>query len=402
MLREFLFLFKSNIFMRILLVGEYSRLHNSLKEGLLQLGHEVVIVGNGDGFKNYPVDIYLNHSFHKPILKKIKVAIYKLTSIDLGSVELYLKALFHLKKMKGFDVVQLINESPFVIIPKYEKRIIKRLLKNNKKLFLLSCGIDHQCMKFMIANKFRYSIMSPYLNDNSLFELYKFQLQYLNPEFTNLHHFIYERCDGVIATDMDYHLPLVGHKKYLGLIPNAINTDKIAYIPTIPTNGKIKIFHGVNTSAIIKKGNHYFTEALKIIDDRYSDKVEINTTYSVPYEDYIKLYDDCHILLDQVYGYDQGYNALEAMAKGKVVFTGAEQEWLDYYGLEKNTIAINVEPNINNIVNNLEWLINNPKQIAMISKNARNFIEKEHNYINIAQKYVDLWSNSINPYKTNI
>ena len=38
-------------------------------------------------------------------------------------------------------------------------------------------------------------------------------------------------------------------------------------------------------------------------------------------------FDTAHILLDQVYAYDQGYNALEAMAKGKVVFTGAEKEW---------------------------------------------------------------------------
>ena len=37
--------------MKILLIGEFSRLHNSLKEGLLALGHEVVLVNNGDGFK---------------------------------------------------------------------------------------------------------------------------------------------------------------------------------------------------------------------------------------------------------------------------------------------------------------------------------------------------------------
>jgi hypothetical protein len=37
--------------MKVLLVGEYSRLHNSLKEGLLELGHEVSIVGHQDGFK---------------------------------------------------------------------------------------------------------------------------------------------------------------------------------------------------------------------------------------------------------------------------------------------------------------------------------------------------------------
>lgn len=377
--------------MRILLVGEYSRLHNSLKEGLIELGHDVVIIGNGDSFKNYPVDIFLNHSFHNPFLKKIKVAFYRLTSIDLGSLEVYLKALFNLNKMKGFDVVQLINESPLVIQAKYEKRFIKRLLKHNKKLYLLSCGIDHQCMKFMMDGKFKYSIMSPYLKDKSLYDLYKFQLQYLNPKYTDLHHFIYDNCNGVIATDLDYHLPLLGHEKYLGLIPNAINTSKIKFIPINGISGKIKIFHGINTSAVVKKGNHYFTEALKIIENKYADKVEIITTHSIPYDEYIKIYDECHILLDQAYGYDQGYNALEAMAKGKVVFTGAEQEWLEYYKLEKNTIAINAEPNVEQIVGNLEWLISNPEQIEVISKNTRRFIEREHDYIIIAERYLEVW-----------
>jgi glycosyltransferase involved in cell wall biosynthesis len=379
--------------MRILLVGEYSRLHNSLKEGLIKLGHEVVIVGNGDGFKQYPVDIFIDHSFHSSFLKKIKIAFHKLTSINLSSLEVSIKALLKFKHMKGFDVVQLINEAALGMQAKHEKRFIKRLLKHNKKLFLLSCGIDHQCMKFMMDGKFRYSIMSPYLQDKSLYNLYKFQLQYLNPNFTDLHHFIYKHCNGVIATDMDYHLPLLGHPKYLGLIPNAINTTKIKFIPINTIDGKIKIFHGINTSAVVKKGNDYFTEALKIIEKKYTDKVEIITTHSIPYNEYIRYYDECHILLDQTHSYDQGYNALEAMAKGKVVFTGAEEEWLDYFKLEKNTVAINAKPDVNSIVVDLEWLINNPEHIEIISKNARRFIEKEHELLNITKKYLDFWKN---------
>ena len=50
---------------KILLVGEYSRLHNSLKEGLMSLGNEVVIVGKQDGFKKYPVDIPVKSFFNR-------------------------------------------------------------------------------------------------------------------------------------------------------------------------------------------------------------------------------------------------------------------------------------------------------------------------------------------------
>ncbi|WP_033959004.1 glycosyltransferase family protein [Psychroserpens jangbogonensis] len=377
--------------MRVLLIGEYSGHHNAVKEGLEKLGHEVLLVGNGDGFKNYPVDINISHSFHNKILKKFKVGFFKLTSIDLGSLEVYLKAISHLKKFKGFDVVELMNESALSIAPKYQIRFLKKILKYNKKLVLISSGIDHQCMSYMMEGKFRYSIMSPYLEDQSLYETYQFQLQYLNEEFTNLHNFIYKQCYGVIASDMDYHIPLVGHEKYLGLAPNPINTDRIEYIP-IKIDEKIKIFHGVNTSAMHKKGNHFFIEALKIIEEKYADKVEIKTTYSIPYDEYITLYEDCHILLDQVYAFDQGFNALEAMAKGKVVFTGAEQEWLDYYNLKEDTVAINTLPDAKKIAEKLEWLILNPDQIHTISKNARAFVEKEHHYLKATKNYIEKWN----------
>lgn len=376
--------------MRILLVGEYSRLHNSLKEGLTILGHDVVIIGNGDGFKNYPVDIKIDHSFHNPFLKKFKVAFYKLTSINIAAYEIYIKTLLVSKKLKGFDVVQLINESSIKSSPELEIRFLNRILKNNKRLYYLSCGIDYQCMTYMMEGKFKYSIMSPYLADKTLYDTYKFQLQYLNKEHKKLHDFIYEHSTGVIASDMDYHIPLLGHNAYLGMIPNAINVDKIAYIP-YKIEDKIKIFHGVNSKVMAKKGNAYFVEALKIIESRYGDKVEVITTYSIPYAQYIKLYDDCHILLDQVYGYDQGYNALEAMAKGKVVFTGAEDEWLDYYQLEPDTVAINALPDVNYLVEKLSWLIENPDKIIEISKNARAFIEREHHYLKIAQTYITTW-----------
>ena len=46
--------------MKILLIGEYSRAHLTLAEGLRSLGHEVLTASDGDGFKNYPRDIDLS------------------------------------------------------------------------------------------------------------------------------------------------------------------------------------------------------------------------------------------------------------------------------------------------------------------------------------------------------
>ena len=43
--------------MKILLIGEYSNVHATLAEGLRALGHEVTVISDGDGWKDYPRDI---------------------------------------------------------------------------------------------------------------------------------------------------------------------------------------------------------------------------------------------------------------------------------------------------------------------------------------------------------
>ncbi|MFD2542151.1 glycosyltransferase [Lacinutrix gracilariae] len=377
--------------MKILLLGEYSRLHNSLKEGLESLGMQVTIIGFGDDFKNYPVDIYIKNSYSKGFLLFIKKTIYKLTALDITSLSIKRQINKHKGKLINYDVVQLINENPFCTIPKLEITLLQHIFKHNKKVFLLSCGTDYISVNYAFNKKFRYSIFTPYENNKVSKTNYWNVLKWKTKPFKKLHDYVFKNIQGVISSDLDYHLPMRNHNKYIGLIPNPINTDKIKVEPINITN-KIVIFHGINDRNYYKKGNDIFDEALQIIKGKYASKIDIIEARSLPYSKYIKSYNSAHILLDQVFAYDQGYNALEAMAKGKVVFTGAEKEWLNYYNLKEDTVAINALPDAEKIAEKLEWLILHPEKIAEISKNARAFIEKEHHYVLIAKKYLETWS----------
>ena len=378
--------------MKILLIGEYSRLHNSLKEGLQKNGHKVTLLGSGDGFKNYPVDIKIDSIFFNlKLFKLFAKLIDRLFKISLNELEMYYKANKIIPDLKGYDVVQLINENAFRTLPSLEILLIKTLMKNNEKLFLLSCGVDQKSVEYSLNSKFKYSILTPYFENPSLKKSFKHILKYNTREYVKLHEFILANANGVISSDIDYHIPYIKEKKYLGLIPNPINLDKIKY-KKIKSIGKIKILHGVNSKNYIKKGNVFFDKALKAIENKYDNKVEIITTIDLDYNEHIKSVENCHILLDQVYAYDQGYNALEAMAIGKVVFTGAEKEWLELYNIKENSVAINALPDHTKIIESLEWLINDPSKIMEISANAREFIEKNHNYISIAEHYEKVWS----------
>jgi glycosyltransferase involved in cell wall biosynthesis len=376
--------------MRILLIGEYSRLHNSLKEGLQTLGHEVTLVSDGDTFKQYPSDYFIAPTrTTKGILNMGRQVLFRIFKHDISYWERGLLFYRLLPKLKDYDIVQLINEAPIKTIPFFERYLIDKLVSQNKKSYLLCCGIDYIIAKYMLDKKPRYSLMEPYFKDRGLQE-YRYILEYITPPRKKMHDFVYSKILGVIASDMDYALPLQGHPKFTGLIANPVNLKKLDYIEPV-TDGKIIIFLGINRWTYNQKGIPYFEAALEIIKQKYPDKTEIIVTESLPYDEYIKIYNKAHILLDQVYAYDQGYNALEAMAKGKVVFTGAEKEFMEHYNLT-GRVAVNALPNTEAIVNELSYLIENPDEIMAISKRARAFMEKEHEYVTVAGKYLEVWN----------
>ena len=58
----------------------------------------------------------------------------------------------------------------------------------------------------------------------------------------------------------------------------------------------------------------------------------------------------------------------------------------------KNLSIINVFPSKEDIYNKLENLIQNKNSIPEISSNNRKFVEQHHNYIQVAQHYVQFWN----------
>jgi hypothetical protein len=380
--------------MKILLIGEYNSSHYTLKEGLEALNHEVLVVGMGDGFKKRVVDVNLKIYFRTGFMSIIKKIIFRLFFFDISSILTQIQFNRHKNKFKNFDIVQLINENSFLTVSRIETKLLSFIFKHNPNIFLLSCGTDYISVQYAYEKKFKYSILTPYFEGKVTRKDFRHILMRIEKPYVKLHHYVYKNIKGIIASDLDYHIPLIGNPKYLGLVPNPINLHKFKKID-LDVTGKIVIFHGINRENYYKKGNDIFEAALAIIKQKYDSLIKIITVENLPYNEYITKFDSAHILLDQVYAYDQGFNALEAMAKGKVVFTGAEQEWLDYYNLEEDTVAINALPNANNIAEKLEWLLLHPDKILEISNNARKFIEKHHNYIESAKQYLEKWQSKI-------
>ncbi|MEQ3691097.1 MAG: glycosyltransferase [Flavobacterium sp.] len=378
--------------MKVLLLGEYSRLHNSLKEGLVSLGHEVVIVGCGDKFKQFPVD----YSIYAKICNQNKIsnfsfkAIRKITSIDFEKIEKAIRFYFLIPSLINFDHVQLINSDALETYPILSRFLYKKLFAKIKSRSLLVCGDEAPVIEYLLKKEIKYSILTPYFEDKSLEKQFNFPLKFITLEYKKAFNWLKEHCQNIITSDLDYEIPMQKMGIQTTFIPNPINTDKIEYSP-LKIEHKIIIFLGINRLSYLKKGIPYFEKALAIIKEKYPEKVDIIITENIPYNEYISMYNKAHIVLDQIYAYDQGYNALEAMAKGKVVFTGAETEFLHQYQLKENEVCVNALPYVDDIVEKLSLLIENPDLILEISKSAKAFIEKEHHYKTIASTYLRTW-----------
>jgi len=381
--------------MRILLVGEFSRLHNSLKVGLAASGHEVVLINNGDSFKNYPTDISIKATFFKSKLGTIPRQIwFRLFGFDLALLEHGIRFWWHLPKLKDFDVVQLINEKPIQTCPRLELFLLKKLFRCNKNVFLLSCGVDYNNIQHHLQQKERYSLLTPYFeNKTHVAKQYNYMFEFVTPNHFKISEYIYKHCKGVIAGDLDYVKPIQNNPKYLGLIPYPVLSPENPKAETVV--GKVIIFLGINSGNSFTKGIPLFEAALACIKEKYEGQISILQTTDVPYATYRSCYEKTHIILDQIYAFDQGYNALEAMANGKVVFTGAETEFLKHYNLGHNEVAINALPDVEALVKELSFLIEHPKEIERIGKNAIAFIKKEHDATKVAKMYVEKWKTAI-------
>jgi len=380
---------------KVLLGGEYSRLHNSLKEGLARHGVEAHILATGDAFKRYPADFSVRPRYlTRPAWRWLRQGFHRMTGKDLAAWE----TAYYLHKFEkyapSYDILQWINPYPFETPLRFEKKFMKKMMQKAGKTFLLACGDDARVNDYYLKNPEPYNIFTPFRENPALKKYFRYSLKYLKPAFRQWQQELESMISGIIPTDLDYAVPYRGHPKALPMIPNPVNTDKIVYHWPSMEKGII-IFHGINSGNYWRKGNAFFTRALEIIREKYKDKVQIIETRDLAYEAYIRHLSRAHIVLDQIYAWDQGYNALEAMAMGKVVFTGAEDVFREYYGLTEE-VNINALPDVDDLAGKLSELIENPRRLENISRAARRFIEREHHYEEIAGRYLEAWKKTAN------
>jgi glycosyltransferase involved in cell wall biosynthesis len=357
--------------MRILLAGEYSGLHNNLKDGLNKLGHEVILAASGDGFKKFPADyLWVPNS-----------------SGTLDNLSLLWRINRDVKSWKPFDVVQFINPSIVTHRMGFNNYIIKQLLNKATKSFLLAAGDDYHVWKYygnpgVYKEQVKYNWIKEIIaqNDvpNNLKDLFP-------PKWTEQ---LIRLVDNVIPIAYEYQQAYGSVPNRTSIIKMPINVDKVSYKENKVVNNKVVIIHGLNRESF--KGTHYIREAFERLSKKYPNDLELIIQGKMSQKDYFDLVSRCNVILDQTNSYSLGMNALYSMAMGKVVLGGAEQESIIAHGYDYCP-AINILPSVKDIEEKITMLLDKRDQIREIGYQSREFIEKHHHYLDIASEYEALY-----------
>ena len=362
--------------MRILLIGEYSNLHWGLSEGLREAGHEVCVLSNGDFWKNYRRDISLVREEGTPF----------------AGIKYLFNAIGLLPKMRGYDVVQLIN--PMFLELKAERifPFYRYLRRHNKKVFLGAFGMDALWVKAGTDRKtFRYSdfnIGDRLIDNKSTRELIS---DWSGTAKERLNYMIADDCDGIIAGMYEYYAaykPRYGSK--LVHIPKPINV-RDAGEAKMEQHDKVRFFIGIQKSRNEYKGTDIMLRALMRVKENYPDRCEILKAENVPFEEYTKMVADSDVLLDQLYGYSPGMNALLALTKGKIVVGGAEEEYYSLIGEKSLRPMVNVVPDEEDVYRKLENLVMNPHLIPRMKEESLQLVRKYHDHRTVAAQYLEFW-----------
>jgi len=353
--------------MKVLLLGDYSGLHKTLQDGLLKLNHNVTLASSGDSWKKIDRDVdisFKNFSFSGKINNR--------------------KKLFQFfSNIKGYDVIQFMN--PFVMPPNFfpYKHIIKKLKKNNGKIFLVAAGSDPFFWRYA-SERLRYNP----LQDHLKYDLEQSFHKYQNNFYFKSNLFFAENVNAVIPALYEYEVCYRDLTNVTNVIPPSININNIKYSKNL-VNKKIKIFHGLNRRGF--KGTHIIEKVFQRLESKYADMAEFIIAGKVSYSEYLNIIKNTNIVIDQTSCYSLGINGLISLAMGKVVLGGYEIESLLSLGIDKSP-SVNILPDVDHIENTLESIINNQDKFVDIGRESRLFINEHFDYIKIAQKYVDVWN----------
>ena len=393
--------------MKILLIGEASFLHNTLKKGLLERGHRVLTMSDGNGWHDAPRDIDLRRDGRWG---------------KLGGLRVVWQLLRHLPQLCGNDVVQIHNYQFVPLMYRWNTLLLRFLKLTNRRVVKGCFGDDPQIFRRQAQGVPAYSdtywsgqLQNAELHRDRIAEviehgaeaswrktthmadalvacLYEYWLDYNEPPYAAKLHYIplpmeceemVRWCDGEMVKCVGNDAPSPSH-------PNA------SQLPTNLTTSPphpLTILIGLQPKRDFMKGAMKIAAFVEEVARRHPGKVQIKYVEGVPYDEYMHLLAEADVLVDQLYSYTPSMNSLAAMARGTVVIGGGEEEYYEFIGEDTLRPIINVRPNVPDEENiaAIERALFTDGMLERMAQESIQFVHKYHDYRLVAKQYEQLY-----------
>lgn len=391
--------------MKILLIGEASFLHNTLKKGLVERGHRVTTMSDGNGWHDAPRDIDLRRDGRWG---------------KLGGLWVVWQLLRHLPQLCGNDVVQIHNYQ-FVPLMYRWNTLLLRFLKLTNRCVVKGCfGDDPQIFRRQaqgvpaysdtfwsgqlqntdqhrdrIAEVVEHGAEASWRKTTAIADalvpcLYEYWLDYNEPPYAAKLHYIPlpMECEEMVRWCDGEMVKCVGNDT-----PSHPNDSQLPTNLTTSPSHHLTILIGLQPKRDFMKGAMKIATFVEEVARRHPGKVQIKYVEGVPYDEYMHLLAEADVLVDQLYSYTPSMNSLAAMARGTVVIGGGEEEYYEFIGEDTLRPIINVRPDVSDEENiaAIERALFTDGTLERMAQESIQFVHKYHDYRHVAEQYEQLY-----------
>lgn len=368
--------------MKILLIGEASFLHNTLKKGLLERGHRVLTMSDGNGWHDAPRDIDLRRSGRWG---------------KLGGLRVVWQLLRHLPQLCGNDVVQIHNYQFVPLMYRWNTLLLRFLKLTNRRVVKGCFGDDPQIFRRQALGVPAYSdtfwsgqLQNAELHRDRIAEVIEHGAEASWRNTTAM-------ADALVACLYEYWLdynepPYAAKLHYIPLPMECEEMVRWCDLTTSPSH-HLTILIGLQPKRDFMKGAMKIATFVEEVARRHPGRVQIKYVEGVPYDEYMRLLAEADVLVDQLYSYTPSMNSLAAMARGTVVIGGGEEEYYEFIGEKTLRPIINVRPDASDEENiaAIERALFTDGTLGRMRHESIEFVRKYHDYRRVAEQYEQLY-----------
>lgn len=375
--------------MKILLIGEASFLHNTLKKGLVERGHRVTTMSDGNGWHDAPRDIDLRRDGRWG---------------KLGGLRVVWQLLRHLPQLCGNDVVQIHNYQFVPLMYRWNTLLLRFLKLTNRRVVKGCFGDDPQIFRRQAQGVPAYSdtywsgqLQNADQHRDRIAEVVEHGAEASWRKTTHM-------ADALVACLyeywLDYNEPPYAAK--LHYIPLPIECEEmvrwcdgemVKCVGNDAPSHPLTILIGLQPKRDFMKGAMKIAAFVEEVARRHPGKVLIKYVEGVPYDEYMHLLAEADVLVDQLYSYTPSMNSLAAMARGTVVIGGGEEEYYEFIGEKTLRPIINVRPDVPDEENitAIERALFTDGMLERMAQESIQFVHKYHDYRLVAKQYEQLY-----------